>query len=64
MIWYVVAFLAGVLFWYQAGSFILRRALRSEGVLNKSLKGLSQESLVKTYKAVLAEIELRKKGVS
>lgn len=64
MIWYIVAFFAGMVFWYWMGSFIVRNIFHSGGKwMKNTVRNMPQETLLKMHTAILDEIESRKKGV-
>lgn len=63
-LWFIVAFLLGALFWYWAGSFMVKRVLRRNDTFTDDiLSGLPQKSLISVYRKSEAEIERRKKGL-
>ena len=55
-LWIILAFLAGALFWYRAGGWMVRKAFRSTEYRRRVINNLSDSALIKVERDISEEL--------
>ena len=64
VLWIILAFISGCVFWYHAGGWMLKRALRDSAWTKRILRDLKTDSLIRLNEQAEREIAARKQMLS